>query len=163
MADAAPSAPDTIRERDGVICAGSNVQSRAALLVGMCAQMEMRNMELREVYRITIFAPPDSLDVLLAGLEGVVPLRFGEYDSSAWWSAVGTEQFRPLPSAKPTVGVVGEVERVPTIRLEFAIPRDAALLERVLDEGVKPNHPWQEPAVFVDHCYATATRMIELG
>jgi hypothetical protein len=120
-------------------------------------------MKLREVYRITIFVPPDHIDGLLAAVERVVPLRFGDYDSSAWWSAIGTEQFRPLSGAKPTVGKVGEVERVPTIRLEFAIPRDAALLQRVLNEGIKPNHPWQEPAVFVDEGYATATRLTEVG
>ena len=115
----------------------------------------------RPVYRITTFVPPDHVDALLEGIEREVPLVFGPYDRSAWWSAAGTEQFRPLPGATPTLGEVGKVERVSTVRLEFAIPRDPDLLQRVLSRGVLANHPWQEPAVFVTESMATATRMVE--
>jgi hypothetical protein len=107
-------------------------------------------MNLRKVYRVTTFVPPDHLDALLEGIASEVPLRYGQYDRSAWWSAVGVEQFRPLSGAKPTHGTVGSVERVPTVRLEFAIPRDAKLLEQLVTRGLRSHHPWQEPAVFVD-------------
>ena len=107
-------------------------------------------MNLRRAYRVTTFVPPDHLDALLEGIASEVPLRYGQYDRSAWWSAVGVEQFRPLPGAKPTFGTVGTVERVPTVRLEFAIARDAELLSRLITKGLRPHHPWQEPAVFVD-------------
>jgi hypothetical protein len=36
------------------------------------------------------------------------------------------------------------------VRLEFAIPRDAALLARIVEQGIRPHHPWQVPAIFVD-------------
>ena len=117
-------------------------------------------MSTRPVYRITIFVPPEHLDALLEGVEREVPLVFGPYDRSAWWSAVGVEQFRPLPGSKPTVGQTGQVERLPTIRVEFAIPRDRKLLERVLARGVTASHPWEEPAIFVDEALATASRMV---
>ncbi len=116
-------------------------------------------MPLRPVYRITTFVPPDDVDSLLAAVDRVVPLVFGQYESCAWWSSVGVEQFQPLPGSKPTVGSPGQTERVPSVRLEFAIPRDAELLDRVLSSGLLPNHPWQEPAVFVDESSATATRL----
>jgi len=119
-------------------------------------------MSVTPVYRVTTFVPPDHLDAVLEAVEREAPLVFGPYDRSAWWSAVGVEQFRPLPGASPTVGEPGKTERVPTVRLEFAIPRDLALLERVLTRGVLPNHPWQEPAVFVDESLATATTLAEL-
>jgi hypothetical protein len=48
---------------------------------------------------------------------------------------------------------------VETVRLEFAIPRDRELLDRVLSRGLLPGHPWQEPAVFVDESLATATAL----
>jgi hypothetical protein len=118
-------------------------------------------MSVRPVYRITTFVPPDHLDAVLEGVEREVPLIFGPYDRSAWWSAVGVEQFRPLPGASPTVGEPGTTERVPSVRLEFAIPRDPALLHRVLTRGVLANHPWQEPAVFVDESLSTATAIAE--
>ena len=111
----------------------------------------------QKVYRITTFVPPEHLDALLEGIESQVPLRYGRYDRSAWWSAVGVEQFRPLPGAQPTFGVIGKVERVPTVRVEFAIPRDRALLHRLIAEGLRPHHPWQEPAVFIDESEVSAS------
>jgi hypothetical protein len=116
-------------------------------------------MVCRPAFRITTFVPPSHLDAVLEAVERETPLVFGPYDRSAWWSAPGIEQFRPLPDASPTVGRAGETERVPTVRLEFAIPNDRELLERVIDRALRPHHPWQEPAVFVDECLVTATRM----
>lgn len=111
------------------------------------------------VYRITTFVPPENLDALLEGIEEHTPLRFGPYDRSAWWSAIGVEQFRPLPGSAPTVGRESHTERVPTVRLEFAIPRDPELLQLVLDYGLVPHHPWEEPAVFVDESLASASHL----
>ena len=114
-------------------------------------------MTLHTVYRITTFIPPDHLEQLLEGVVAVVPLTYGRYDRAAWWSAEGTEQFRPLPGAKPTFGKEGHTERVPTVRVEFTIPREPDLLERLLHEGLIPNHPWQQPAVFIDESTVTLT------
>jgi hypothetical protein len=107
-------------------------------------------MNLQRVYRVTTFVPPDHLETLLRGITAEVPLRYGQYDQSAWWSAVGAEQFRPLPGAKPTCGKVGTIERLATIRVEFVIARDPEVLSRVIARGIRPHHPWQEPAVFID-------------
>jgi hypothetical protein len=107
-------------------------------------------MNLRKVYRVTTFVPPEHLEALLRGIAAEVPLQYGQYDQAAWWSAVGVEQFRPLPGAKPTSGTVGTVERVPTVRVEFAIARDPAQLAQLIAKGLRPNHPWQEPAIFID-------------
>ena len=56
-------------------------------------------MVLNRIYRITTFIPPEHVDALLEGRE--VPLQYGKYDQSAWWSAVGVEQFRPMSGATP--------------------------------------------------------------
>lgn len=111
-------------------------------------------MHLLPVYRVTTFVPPEHLEALMEGIVREAPLTYGRYDHSAWWSSVGVEQYRPLPGANPTLGEVGRTQRVPTIRLEFAIPRDPELLERLLTRGLIPNHPWQEPAIFVDEVLA---------
>lgn len=107
-------------------------------------------MNLRKIYRVTTFVPPEHLEALLRGIGSQAALQYGQYDQAAWWSAVGVEQFRPLPGAKPTSGKVGTVERVPTVRVEFAIARDSIQLARLLATGLRPNHPWQEPAIFID-------------
>lgn len=108
-------------------------------------------MAPRQAYRVTTFVPPESLEAVLEAIEREAePLRFGSYERWAWWSATGIEQFRPSEGAEPTVGKVGEIERVPSVRLEFALPREPEVLERVLVRGLIPAHPWEEPVVFVD-------------
>jgi hypothetical protein len=106
-------------------------------------------MQLQEAYRLTTFVPPEHLDSLLQAIIAENPLTYGPYDKSAWWSAEGTEQFEPRAGANPTVGQIGNLERVPTIRLEFVIPHHAELLDRVVKALLRA-HPWQEPAVFID-------------
>ena len=117
---------------------------------------------MRPAYRITVFVPPTHVEEVLDAVEREIDLVYGQYDRSAWWSAPGVEQFRPLPGSRPTVGVSGRLEQVPTVRLEFAVPHDAQLLQRVIRFGVLASHPWQEPAVFVDETLVTATRMAEM-
>jgi hypothetical protein len=113
-------------------------------------------MQLRDAYRITTFVPPEHLDGLLEAVLAQAPLRYGPYEKSAWWSGIGTEQFEPVAGANPTVGEIGKTERVPAVRLEFVIPREAELLNRVL-ESLLQAHPWQEPAVFVDSTTITVS------
>lgn len=112
-------------------------------------------VQMRKVYRVTTFIPPDRVDSLLEGIMSHVDLKYGHYDRAAWWSAVGVEQFRPLPGAQPTFGAIGKVERVPSVRMEFVIPRNRQLLQHFLSKGLLPNHPWQEPAVFIDESQIT--------
>ena len=107
-------------------------------------------MRLLPVYRITVFVPPGHLAALQAGICALEPLGDGRYDQVMWISAPGIEQFRPLPGAMPAAGVVGELTCLPSVRLEFAIPRDPDRLARLLREGVRAHHPWESPAIFVD-------------
>lgn len=109
------------------------------------------------MYRIAIYVPPEHVDSILAGVCKLVPLRYGRYDRSAWWIPGGTEQYEPGEGSTPAHGVIGTVSRVPTTRLEFCIPRDTNLLRRVIDKGVRPNHPWEEPAIIVDEVLADVT------
>lgn len=107
-------------------------------------------MRMLEVYRITVVVPATHLDALVARIVAVDGLAIGDYGEVMWVLPRVTEQFRPGPGAIPTEGTAGELSRVESVRVEFAIPRDAARLERVLREGVHRHHPWEVPAVFVD-------------
>ena len=64
--------------------------------------------------------------------------------------APSIEQFRPLAGANPTLGGIDELVRAPSVRVEFCIPRDDARLRRLIEAGIRPNHPWEVPAIFVD-------------
>jgi hypothetical protein len=110
-------------------------------------------MSLHSVYRVAIYVPPEFVDRVLAGVCGIVPLCYGKYDRSAWWIAGGTEQYEPGEGATPSHGQVGQVSQVATTRLEFCLPHDEALLRQVIDIGVRPNHPWEEPAILVDEAF----------
>ncbi len=159
-----PGQPEWVPPRGATLFVGA-IPSRggsgapARVIAVIFDQAPGSAMPLHRMYRVTTFVPPDHLDSLLEGVMREVPLTYAPYDHSAWWSAVGVEQFRPLPGSAPTVGKPGQVERVPTVRLEFAIPRDLALLARVLSRGFVPNHPWQEPVIFVGDSLATASHL----
>jgi len=114
-------------------------------------------MEFRPVYRVTTFVPPENVDALVESIAAVDPLGHGRYDRVCWRSAEGIEQFRPLEGADPSYGKIGEVARSATVRLEFVLPRDPETLRRVLEKGLFPAHPWEEPAVFVDETMVTST------
>ena len=102
------------------------------------------------VYRVSVWVPPEHAQRVLDGICAIDELRIGDYDRVAWIAAAGTEQFRPLAGAKPALGEVGELERGDSVRIEFCIARDAERLQRVIDLGIRPHHPWQVPAIFVD-------------
>jgi len=106
-------------------------------------------MELVKIYRVTIFVPPEHLDVLKAAICAVDSLNIGTYEHVMWTSS-GEEQFRPIQGAKPTVGVIGESISLETVRLEFCIPRDTQRLQHLIESAVFPHHPWEVPAVFID-------------
>jgi len=55
-----------------------------------------------------------------------------------------------LPGTMPTQGEVGELTRAPSVRVEFCIARDPERLRRVIEHGIRPGHPWEIPAIFID-------------
>jgi hypothetical protein len=106
-------------------------------------------MRTERVYHVTTFVPPGHVDAVLEAVYAITPLTYGPYVKSAWWSAVGIEQFEPVEGALPTVGTIGRTERTETVRLEFVVPADRDLLDRVLVEGLLEAHPWQTPAILI--------------
>jgi hypothetical protein len=111
-------------------------------------------MPLQRIYRVATYVPAECVDAVLDGVCRITPLRYGKYDRSAWWISGGTEQFEPGEGASPSHGEVGKVSRVATTRLEFCLPLEQTLLRHVIDVGIRPNHPWEEPAIFVDEVLA---------
>ena len=68
--------------------------------------------------------------------------RIGDYERCSWHTeGVGT--FRPLPGANPTVGEVGEDERVAELRLETVFP---AASHAAVIAALRAAHPYEEPA-----------------
>ena len=113
----------------------------------------MPGLQLEPVYRITVFAPEGAVGRLLASIRRITPLGDARYDSVHWVIRDCREYFRPLPGSEPARGKPGELHEEPSVMLVFAIPRDAELLQKVIDEGIRPAHPWESPSIFVDESF----------
>ena len=94
---------------------------------------------------LCFYVPTADTERVLDALFAVGAGRLGDYERCAWVVS-GEGRFRPLPGADPTIGAVGQDERVAEDKVELTYPRQlrsrvvAALLEA---------HPYEEPAFHV--------------
>ena len=107
---------------------------------------------MEKAYRITVFVPPAQLEAVLDSITSVLPPDSGKYREVFWWSSPGIEQFRPLEGSNPTSGSLSELSRMDSIELKFLIPRNERLLKKIIEEGIRPAHPWEAPVITVDKC-----------
>lgn len=89
--------------------------------------------------------PATHTEQVLAALFAVGAGAVGEYRECAFVLR-GEGRFRPVGSADPTIGVVGEPTRVEEDRIEVTYPR--ALRDRVVD-ALRAAHPYEEPSFHV--------------
>lgn len=116
---------------------------------------------LKKMYRITLFVPPSHLEEIVDSITSINTLRYGNYDSVVWWSSEGTEQFRPLEAALATEGNINIKEKLPSIMVQFSLPHDEKILEKVIKEGIIPIHPWEEPVIIIHEVMTTRTSAVE--
>lgn len=110
-------------------------------------------MELEAIYRITVFVPQDAFRGLVDGIKRVFPLGDNYYDSVLWYLEDAREEFRARPGARPARGEIGRLHEEAVSMLVFSVPRDATMLERVVEDGIKPNHPWEAPGLFIEESW----------
>jgi hypothetical protein len=92
--------------------------------------------------KLVVFVPGEALDAVRDAIFAAGAGRIGEYERCSWY-ADGTGTFRPLPGANPTLGEVGEEERVAELRLETVFPAERH--EDVI-AALRRAHPYEEPA-----------------
>lgn len=92
--------------------------------------------------KLTTFVPAADVERVLDALAAAGAGTIGDYSRCAFL-AEGTGTFRAEQGARPTVGAVGKVTRVPEVRLEVVVPRArrSAVVRALLD-----THPYDEPA-----------------
>ena len=107
---------------------------------------ETKSARMERLLLMSVFAPEEDADRIMAHVCRIVPLGQGEkYDSNAQQSAPGIERYRPLEGA--ATGAETEVRKRPGIvELSFELPDDQALLEQVV-ETVFQVHSYQEPVI----------------
>ncbi|MDP3983708.1 MAG: Nif3-like dinuclear metal center hexameric protein [Acidimicrobiia bacterium] len=92
--------------------------------------------------KLVVFVPPENANRLLDALSAAGAGRLGQYERCAY-QVDGMGTFRPIGSANPTIGRLGQIESVRELRLEMVLPRSRRTeIVRVLREV----HPYEEPA-----------------
>jgi hypothetical protein len=92
--------------------------------------------------KLVVFVPADALEEVRDALFGAGAGRIGDYERCSWY-AEGTGTFRPLPGAEPTIGAIGEEERVAELRLETVFPAERH--DEVV-AALRQAHPYEKPA-----------------
>lgn len=95
--------------------------------------------------KIVVFTPPAAAGRVHAAMTRAGAGVIGRYDSCAFVGR-GEGLFRPLAGSRPTVGVVGRLERVAEERLEMIA--DAGAVPALLT-AIRRVHPYEEPAIDV--------------
>ncbi|GAB2460021.1 Nif3-like dinuclear metal center hexameric protein [Jatrophihabitans fulvus] len=92
--------------------------------------------------KLVVFVPHAQAQNLIDALADAGAGAIGDYDRCAW-TVAGEGTFRPLAGANPTIGTVGDIERVPEARVEMVVPaaRRAAVVA-----ALRAAHPYEEPA-----------------
>ena len=115
-------------------------------------------MKLIEVYYFRVLVPPEYEADLVESIVKVTPLTWGNYDRVTRLCSPETIRCRPLPGANPNpvspVSLDGdadqdEILQEGVVSVEFSIPKDDALMRAVIEDGIFPAHPHDEPGVFV--------------
>jgi hypothetical protein len=100
---------------------------------------------------LVFYSPVEATEEVLASVFTAGAGAIGDYTECAWLT-LGTGQFRPGAGASPTVGSVGELERLPEHRVEVTFPRG---LRREVVAALRRAHPYEEPAFHVIETAAT--------
>ena len=121
---------------------------------------ETKSVRMERLLVMSVFAPEEDADRILAHVCEVVPLAQGEkYDSNSFQSAPGIERYRPREGA--VAGPESEVRKRPgVVELSFELPDDQSLLERVT-ETIFQVHCYQEPVIKVQHVLISRSKGLD--
>ena len=96
-------------------------------------------------FKLEIFVPESHFRAIQRALQEADAGHVGAYDSCLSYSRV-TGVWRPLESATPYLGAVGEVSEEPEIKIETLCRAES--LDATI-RAVKNAHPYEEPVINV--------------
>jgi hypothetical protein len=103
-------------------------------------------------FRIVVQVPDPSAKVVSEAVLKQTNLKYGDYDSVAFKTTAGVQQFRSLGTGRNIA--TDAIVEVPCVELSFFLENDETLVSRVI-EAVYDAHPYEEPVVFVQACLRT--------
>ncbi len=122
--------------------ANPGVSDALAAALGLVDTRPLEPLPEAPMDKLVVYVPQAEADALIDALAAAGAGRIGDYERCAW-STIGEGTFRPLAGANPTVGRVGDVERVPEARVEMVMPRHR---RRAVIEALQATHSYEEPA-----------------
>ncbi|MHA3834200.1 hypothetical protein ACXR8F_00620 [Terrabacter sp. AAH1] len=94
---------------------------------------------------LVFYSPVESTEDVLAAVHGAGAGALGDYRECAFVTR-GTGRFRPVAGARPAIGTVGDLERLPEDRVEVVLERS---LRGAVVAALRAAHPYEEPAFHV--------------
>ncbi|MEV6412263.1 Nif3-like dinuclear metal center hexameric protein [Kribbella sp. NPDC051718] len=122
--------------------ADPGVSDALAGALGLEDTRPLKAMPSDPMDKIVVYVPVGDTQQMIDALAAAGAGQVGDYERAAWSSA-GEETFRPLEGANPTIGRVGEIERVASDRVEMVLPR---YRRRAVVEALRSAHSFEEPA-----------------
>jgi dinuclear metal center YbgI/SA1388 family protein len=122
--------------------ANPGVSDALAAALGLTATRPLKALPAAPTDKIVVYVPVAETEAMIDALAAAGAGRIGDYERAAW-SSIGVGTFRPLAGANPTVGQVGELERVEECRVEMVLPRHR---RRSVIEALRAAHSYEEPA-----------------
>jgi dinuclear metal center YbgI/SA1388 family protein len=122
--------------------ADPGVSDALAERIGLSALRPLEAQADEPFDKLVVYVPTGDAPRLVEALAEAGAGAVGDYDRCAW-TTEGIGTFRPLDGADPTIGRVGEIERVAETRVEMVVP---SRCRRAVVEAVHAAHPYEEPA-----------------
>jgi dinuclear metal center YbgI/SA1388 family protein len=123
------------------VAAGGVADGLAATL-GLRERTPLRPRPSDRMDKVVTFVPVGQAAAVIDALAAAGAGRIGYYERCAY-TAPGTGTFRPLPGARPYLGVEGRVEEVEETRIEMVLPRGR---RGEVVAALRASHPYEEPA-----------------
>ena len=122
--------------------ANPGVSDALAAALGLRDTRPLKSLPEAPMDKLVVYVPSAEAPALIDALAAAGAGRIGDYERCAW-SVTGEGTFRPLAGANPSLGRVGDVERVPEARVEMVSPRRR---RRAVIEALLAAHSYEEPA-----------------
>ena len=97
------------------------------------------------MYSLVYYIPPQEHDRVKQALFACGAGKIGQYDECCW-EVLGHGQFRAKKGSQPTLGVIGQLEKVSEYKVEMVC--DERVIRKVVMTLLK-EHPYEQPAYFV--------------
>lgn len=120
---------------------------------------ETRSVRMERMLLMTLQAPAEDVERIMARVVEITPLAMGRYDCNAYQSAAGIERYRPLEGS--AAGPESEVRKRPgTVEVSFELPDDRATADKVI-EAIFEVHSYQEPVIRLQEILACRSKGLD--